>query len=90
MYLHNDVVDGYVDEFDEETNETHNAKTDGRSDGDFLELCKRNKIDKLIANQYQSVREPPRLPFLSGLVHRFTNLTESLENWRPGSNTFVT
>lgn len=28
--------------------------------------------------------------FLSGLVHLFTSLTESLENWRPGSNTFVT
>lgn len=29
------------------------------------------------------------LPFLSGFVHLFTNLKESLANWRPGSINFV-
>jgi len=28
-----------VNEFNEEPNETHYAKTDSRGDGDFLELC---------------------------------------------------
>lgn len=37
--LHNDVVDGYVNEFDEEPNETHYAEADGRGDSDFLEFC---------------------------------------------------
>lgn len=37
-YSHNDVVDGYVNEFDEEPDETHNTETDGRGDGDLLEL----------------------------------------------------
>jgi hypothetical protein len=40
MYLHNDIVDGYVDKFNEEPDETHNAKPDGCGDCDFLELCK--------------------------------------------------
>lgn len=38
-HLHNDVVDGYVNEFDEEPNEAHYAEADGRGDGDFLEFC---------------------------------------------------
>jgi len=37
-YLHDDVVDGNVDEFDEEPDETHDAKTDGRCVGRGLEL----------------------------------------------------
>lgn len=40
MYLHDDIVDGYVDKFHEESNETHYAKSDGRGDRDLLELCK--------------------------------------------------
>jgi len=38
VYLHDDVVDGYVNKFDDEPDETHDAKTAGRGDGDLLEL----------------------------------------------------
>ena len=34
----NDVVDGDVDELDEEPNEAHEAKPDGRGDGDLREF----------------------------------------------------
>jgi len=37
-YLHNDVVDRYMYKFDEEADETYDAKTDGRGNGEFLEL----------------------------------------------------
>lgn len=37
-YLHNDVVDGDVDEFDEETDETHDGKPDRCGHGNFLEF----------------------------------------------------
>lgn len=42
-HLHDDVVDGYVNEFDEESNEAHYTEADGRGDGDFLEFCARTK-----------------------------------------------
>lgn len=37
-YSHNDVVDGDVNEFNEETNETHDGKPDSCGHGDLLEL----------------------------------------------------
>lgn len=37
-YLHNDIVDGDVNEFDEETDEPHDGKSDGCCHGDLLEL----------------------------------------------------
>lgn len=52
-----------------------------------------NSVKQNIENDYTNTDERGKkslLPFLSGLVHLFTSLTESLENWRPGSNTFVT
>lgn len=36
--LHNDVVDGDVDELDEEANEAHDAETDGGGERDLLEF----------------------------------------------------
>ena len=38
-YLHNDIVDGNMNELDEEANESHDGKTDGCGNGDLLELC---------------------------------------------------
>lgn len=40
-YLHNDVVDGDVNEFDEETNETHDSKPNRCSHGNLLEFCRK-------------------------------------------------
>lgn len=37
-YLHNDVVDGDVDELDKEPNEAHNGKPNRRCHGDLLEF----------------------------------------------------
>ena len=37
-YLHDDVVDGDVDEFDEETDESHNGKPNSCGHGDLLKL----------------------------------------------------
>lgn len=42
-YLHNDVVDGNVDEFDKEANESHDGKTDSCGHGNFLEFCENAK-----------------------------------------------
>ena len=45
-YSHNDVVDGNVDELDEETDEAHDGKPDGCRYGDLLELCQQAKSTK--------------------------------------------
>lgn len=37
-YLHNDVVDGDVDEFDKESNEAHNGKSNRCCHGNLLEF----------------------------------------------------
>lgn len=42
-YLHNDVVDGDVDEFDKESNEAHDGKANCCCHGDFLEFCGQGK-----------------------------------------------
>jgi hypothetical protein len=39
--LHNDVVDGNVDELDEEANEAHQAETNSCGHGNLLEFCKK-------------------------------------------------
>ena len=38
LRAHDDVVDGDVDELDEEADEAHDAETDGGGDGDLLEF----------------------------------------------------
>jgi hypothetical protein len=38
VYLHNDVVDGNVDEFDKESDESHDTKSYGRCYGNLLKL----------------------------------------------------
>ena len=38
---HNDVVDGDVNELDEEADEAHDRESDGGGHGDLLEFCKR-------------------------------------------------
>lgn len=38
-YLHNDVVNGDVDELDKEANETHDCKTNRCGHGNLLKLC---------------------------------------------------
>ena len=37
-YLHNDVVDGNMDELHKESNESHDGKSNGSGHGDLLEL----------------------------------------------------
>lgn len=41
---HNDIVDRDVDQFDEESNESHDGEADGRGYGDLLKLCKTTGI----------------------------------------------
>ena len=38
--LHNDVVDGNVDQFDKETDEAHDGKSNSCCHGNLLKLCK--------------------------------------------------
>ena len=38
LSAHNDVVDGDVDELDEEANEAHESEPDGRGYGNLLEF----------------------------------------------------
>ena len=40
-HLHNDVIDGDVDEFDKEANESHDGKADGGGESDFLKLYRK-------------------------------------------------
>ena len=65
----NDVVDGDVDELDKEPNEAHEAKPDGRGDGDLLELlpvglgASLDKSDGVLAELFEG------LELGSNLVH---------------------
>jgi len=43
VLLYYDVIDGNVNEFDEKANESHDSKTNGSCQGNFLELCKDKK-----------------------------------------------
>ena len=43
-YLHNDVVNGNVDELHEETDEAHDSESDGSGKGNLLELCKECQV----------------------------------------------
>ena len=45
--LHNDVVDGNVDEFDKEPNEPHDEKAYCRGKGNSLKLCKEKQQTEL-------------------------------------------
>lgn len=38
MLLYNDVIDRNMDQFNKETNESHDGKTDGCSKGNFLKF----------------------------------------------------
>ena len=40
-YLHNDVVDGNMNEFDKKSDESHDSKTNCCGNSDFLEFCKK-------------------------------------------------
>lgn len=42
--LHNDVVDGNVDEFDEESDESHYAEANSSGNSNLLELCDKQNI----------------------------------------------
>ncbi len=43
LRANNDVIDGNVDEFDEESNKAHDGKSNCGSNSDLLELCKQRK-----------------------------------------------
>ena len=45
---HDDVVDGNVNELDEEADESHDGESDGRGDRDLLEFWKNEIGDKLV------------------------------------------
>lgn len=44
VYLHNDIVDGDMDQFDKETNKSHYRKAYCCCHGNLLELCKTKRI----------------------------------------------
>lgn len=46
-YLHNDVVDWNVNKFNEESNESHYAKTNGSSNGNLLKFCNNKEYQTL-------------------------------------------
>ena len=78
----NDVVDGDVDELDEEPNEAHEAKPDGRGDGDLREFFPEGLRINFHCQDYLLL---VLVSHLSGLVHLFTSLMESLPNCFRGS-----
>ena len=41
LWADDDIVDGDVDQLDEESDEAHDGESDGGGDSDFLELCKK-------------------------------------------------
>ena len=43
MLLYYDVIDGDVNKFDEEANESHDSKANGCSKSDLLKFCKQNE-----------------------------------------------
>ena len=43
IYLHNDIVDWDMDQFDKEANKSHYRKAYCCCHGNLLELCKNNK-----------------------------------------------
>lgn len=51
-YLHDDVVDGDVDEFDEEADEAHDGKPDRCGHGNFLELWRRENKNLGLIQKY--------------------------------------
>ena len=80
----NDVVDGDVDELDEESDETHQGEPNGCGNGYLLEL-----FPARISVSTSMFIEKLMLPHLSGLVHLFTSLMESLPNCFRGSICWV-
>lgn len=84
-HLHNDIVDWNMNEFDEESNESHQSETDGGSESNLLEFYKKQKICKnkkkfLCFKIFFYCK-----PFRSGLVHFWTRRYESFMNCLPGS-----
>ena len=82
-YIHNDVIDRDVDQFDEEPNETHDGKANCSSHCDLLELCFSQEMSSSVSRV--SRKTLLHKPLRSGLVHRLTNRMESFVNLRPGS-----
>ena len=77
LYLHNDVVDRDVNEFHEETDESHHSKPYCRRQGNALELCKEEWSVCCSPASTKLCAKRMALPFMSGLVHRFTSRIES-------------
>ena len=75
--LHNDVIDWDVDELDEEPDEPHHGKPDCRGRGNTLKLCGNNHTTFTLAFSLSLSLSKKPLPFMSGLVQRFTSLIES-------------
>lgn len=92
--LHNDVVDGDVDQFNEEPNEAHNGEANRRGHCNFLEFWEDEQEysqlgTRLNTKQWATIQRLYR-PFLSGFVHLFTSRMESLTNCRLGSTNCMT
>lgn len=71
LYSHNDVVDGDVNQFDEETDETHDGEPDRRGHGDFLEFWKnreRSSMLKSTTNQIKPITKKHKTCAASWLV----------------------
>ena len=53
MLLYYDVIDGDVNKFDEEANESHDSKANGCSKSDLLKFCKQNEKISFTKAVYQ-------------------------------------
>lgn len=47
IYLHNDVIDGNVNQFDEESNEAHYTKANSSGDRNLLKFCRKRKTKQM-------------------------------------------
>ncbi len=84
LRANDDVVDGDVNELDEEADEAHDRETDGRGNGDLLEFWKRSRNCRIRLVKLKLKVENYE-PFRSGFVHLLTSLMESLEKTLTGS-----
>lgn len=42
--IHNDIIDGNVNQFDKKPNESHNCKANSSCHSNFLKFCSKQKI----------------------------------------------
>ncbi len=73
--LHDNVVDGNVNEFYKETDEAHDCKAHSCCQGNLLELWQEE--EEQVSQLTQPLPVPRHLPLISGFVHLLTNLMES-------------